>query len=239
MAPCPLFLYITMYYLFPYFELNHRQLLLDALKWLTDGQTNHFWLTRLLTYFEQKNHYFFYPCVRSCQRNPTNIGQPFFTGILGIFYAKPLHINRCLTWNDPSLCDVLYWFGIWSPPLAFFLFFRAFFFFFFSIYYYLWPSSIVKRWINPPRFISSRNSVRFWRSASVPVVVVTPEDPRPEPKGLHWTSPAFRQGVNPTLMSTWRQRLTMPFPIRLKSASTRSASTLKCSALHCGVNFNF
>ena len=42
MAPCPLFLYITMYYLFPYFELNHRQLLLDALKWLTDGQTNHF-----------------------------------------------------------------------------------------------------------------------------------------------------------------------------------------------------
>ena len=69
--------------------------------------------------------------MRSCQRNPTNIGQPFFTGILGIFYAKPLHINRCLTWNDPSLCDVLYWFGIWSPPLAFFLFFRAFFSFFF------------------------------------------------------------------------------------------------------------
>ena len=236
MAPCPLFLYITMYYLFPYFELNHRQLLLDALKWLTDGQTNHFWLTRLLTYFEQKNHYFFFPCVRSCQRNPTNIGQPFFTGILGIFYAKPLHIKLCLIRLYVMCCIGLEF----DPrPWLFFSFFGPFFLFFFSIYYYLWPSSIVKRWINPPRFISSRNSVRFWRSASVPVVVVTPEDPRPEPKGLHWTSPAFRQGVNPTLMSTWRQRLTMPFPIRLKSASTRSASTLKCSALHCGVNFNF
>ena len=186
-----------------------------------------------------KKSLFFFSLCAIVPKKPNKYWPAFFTGILGIFYAKPLHINRCLTWNDPSLCDVLYWFGIWSPPLAFFLFFRAFFSFFFSIYYYLWPSSIVKRWINPPRFISSRNSVRFWRSASVPVVVVTPEDPRPEPKGLHWTSPAFRQGVNPTLMSTWRQRLTMPFPIRLKSASTRSASTLKCSALLCGVNFGF
>lgn len=146
-----------------------------------------------------------------------------------------------------SLCDVLYWFGIWSLPFALFFFFFLFLSYFFGplIFYQntftpallLWPfwkSSTVKRWINPPHFISSRSSVRFWRSASGPVVVVAPAD-RLAPKGLLWPSEESLRAGNPTSTSMSRQRLTTPCPTRPKSASTRSDSTLKSFALRFGV----
>lgn len=140
-----------------------------------------------------------------------------------------------------SCCNVCcaVWFGIWSPPLAFFSFFPGPVYFpailFFGSIQTTRKSSTGKRWINLPRFISSRNNVRFWRSAlerRVAALVSSGTEVR-WPWLVEWVADLL--DASPILTSMSHRRPMMPFQTHLRSGNTRSVSTRKSSAPLSGV----